>query len=136
VKALQWKNIDHDKIRFTQAKTKNTSSAANLTVDLNQTALNMIGKRGKPDERVFKLPSSTACNKDLKTWVKDAKIEKHITWHCARHSIAVNLLDNGTDVKTVASILGHSGLKQIDKYLRVIDERKKQAVNRLPEIKL
>lgn len=136
VKALQWKNIDHDKIRFTQAKTKNTSSAANLTVDLNQTALNMIGKRGKPDERVFKLPSSTACNKDLKTWVKDAKIEKHITWHCARHSIAVNLLDNGTDVKTVASILGHSGLKQIDKYLRVIDERKKQAVNRLPEIEL
>ena len=136
VKALAWKNIDNDKIRFTQAKTKNTSSASNLTIDLNQTAFNMIGSRGKPDEKVFNLPSSTACNKDLKNWVKAAKIEKHITWHCARHSIAVNLLDNGTDVKTVASVLGHSGLKHVDKYLRVIDERKKQAVNRLPEIKI
>jgi integrase len=136
VKALTWKNIDNEKIRFTQAKTKNTSSAANLTIDLNKTALNMIGSRGKPDEIVFTLPSHTACLKDLKTWVKAAKIEKHITWHCARHSIAVNLLDNGTDVKTVASVLGHSGLAHVDKYLRVIDERKKQAVNRLPEIKI
>jgi integrase/recombinase XerD len=134
VKALAWKNIDNDKIRFTQAKTKNTSSASNLTVDLNQNAIKMIGSRGEPDELVFKLPSHTACNKDLKTWVKNAKIDKHITWHCARHSIAVNLLDNGTDVKTVASVLGHSGLAHVDKYLRVIDERKKQAVNRLPEI--
>ncbi len=136
VKALTWQNIDNDKIRFTQAKTKNTSSAANLTIDLNQNAIKMIGSRGKPDEPVFTLPSHTACLKDLKNWVEAAKIEKHITWHCARHSIAVNLLDNGTDVKTVASVLGHSGLAHVDKYLRVIDERKKQAVNRLPEINI
>ncbi len=136
VKTLAWKNIDNDKIRFTQAKTKNTSKAANLTIDLNQTALNMIGSRGKPDELVFTLPSHTGCTQSLKTWVKNSKIEKHITWHCARHSIAVNLLDNGTDVKTVASILGHSDLAMVDKYLRVIDERKKQAVNRLPNIQL
>ncbi len=136
VKALTWQNIDNEKIRFTQAKTKNTSKAANLTIDLNKTALNMISGRGKPDELVFTLPSHTACLKDLENWVKAAKIEKHITWHCARHSIAVNLLDNGTDVKTVASVLGHSGLAHVDKYLRVIDERKKQAVNRLVEISI
>lgn len=136
VNAIAWKNIDNDKIRFTQSKTRHSTSAANLTIDLNRTAINMIGERGKPDELVFNLPSHTACLKDLKTWVKDAKIEKHITWHCARHSLAVNLLDNGTDVKTVASVLGHSGLAHVDKYLRVIDERKKQAVNRLPEIQL
>jgi len=94
----------------------------------------MIGLRGKPDERVFSLPSHTGCLKSLREWSKKAGIEKHITWHCARHSLAVNLLDNGTDVKTVASVLGHSGLAHVDKYLRVIDERKKQAVNRLPEI--
>ena len=136
VKALAWKNIDNNKIRFTQAKTKHATGAANLTIDLNQTAINVIGTRGKPDELVFTLPSHTACLKDLKNWVSAAEIEKHITWHCARHSIAVNLLDNGTDVKTVASVLGHSGLAHVDKYLRVIDERKKQAVNRLPEIQL
>jgi len=136
VNGLTWKNIDNDKIRFTQAKTKNTSKASNLTIDLNKTALNMIGQRGKPDEMVFTLPSHTGCLKSLEAWKNKAGIEKHITWHCARHSMAVNLLDNGTDVKTVASVLGHSDLAHVDKYLRVIDERKKQAVNRLPELKI
>lgn len=136
VNTLKWKNIDNDKIRFTQAKTQNRSKAANITIDLNKSALNMIGQRGKPDDTVFNLPSHTGCLKSLKAWKEQAGIEKHITWHCARHSLAVNLLDNGTDVKTVASVLGHSGLAHVDKYLRVIDERKKQAVNRLPEITL
>jgi len=136
VKELTWKNIDGSKLRFTQAKTKTTSTASNLTIDLNRTALNMIGSKGNTDEKVFHLPSHTGCNESLKTWTKKAEITKHITWHCARHSIAVNLLDNGTDVKTVASVLGHSGLAHVDKYLRVIDERKKQAVNRLPEINI
>jgi len=136
VKELTWKNIDKDKLNFTQAKTKTTSSNATLTLDLNKSALNMIGQRGEPGDKVFTLPSHTACLKLLETWKNRAGIEKHITWHCARHSIAVNLLDNGTDVKTVASVLGHSGLAHVDKYLRVIDERKKQAVNRLPEIEL
>lgn len=137
VKALRWKNIDGSKLRFIQSKTKDTSSAANLTLDLNKTAMALIGPQGEPSAHVFKLPSHTACNDVLKAWVKRAEIPKHITWHCARHSLAVNLLDKeggNADVKTVASILGHSGLNQIDKYLRIIDERKKQALNNLPEI--
>jgi len=138
VKELKWRNIDIKKARmqYIQAKTRHTSKVANHTLDLNPTALNLIGRKGNPDEKVFTLPSHTGSNQSLKTWLKNAKIEKHITWHCARHSIAVNLLDSGTDVKTVAGILGHSGLAHVDKYLRVIDERKKQAVNRLPEIEM
>jgi len=136
VKALQWKNIDlnENKINYVQSKTRHTSKVANHTLDLNQTARAMVGSKGKPDELVFTLPSHTGCLQSLKTWKNKAGIEKHITWHVARHSIAVNLLSSGTDVKTVAGILGHSGLAHVDKYLRVIDERKKQAVNRLPEI--
>jgi len=138
VKALRWSNIDfkENKIHYIQAKTRHISKTANHTLDLNPTALNMIGKKGNPDELVFTLPSHTGCLHSLNKWAKNAGIEKHITWHCARHSIAVNLLTNGTDVKTVAGILGHSGLAHVDKYLRVIDELKKQAINRLPEIKI
>ncbi len=138
VDKLKWSNIDIKaaRLQYIQAKTRHTSKTANHILDLNTTALKLLGKKGKPDEKVFILPSHTGSNQSLKTWVKNAEIEKHITWHCARHSIAVNLLDSGTDVKTVAGILGHSGLAHVDKYLRVIDERKKQAVNRLPEIKI
>ena len=136
VTELRWSNIDKNKLRYTQQKVINTSQAAINNIDLNITALRAIGQRGQPNEKIFNLPSHAGCLKSLEKWVKEAKIDKHITWHSARHSIAVNLLDNGTDVKTVASVLGHSGLAQVDKYLRVIDERKKQAVNRLPEIEI
>ena len=135
---LTWSNINikEARVSYVQAKTRHSSKVADHVVDLNSNALQMIGKKGKPDERVFNLPSYTACLKNLKSWAKNAEVEKHLTWHVARHTIAVNLLSQKTDVKTTAGILGHSGLNHINTYLRVVDELKKQAVNRLPEIKI
>lgn len=52
-----------------------------------------------------------------------------------RHSFAVNLLGEcHTDIKTVASLLGHSGLKHTEKYTRAVDSLKEKAVNALPEL--
>lgn len=67
-------------------------------------------------------------------WVKRAEIDKHITWHCARHSFAVNILNNGANIKTVASLLGHSDLKNTEKYTRAIDKLKEDAINSLPTL--
>lgn len=59
-----------------------------------------------------------------------------ITFHCARHSFAVNILNNGANIKTVASLLGHSGLKHTEKYTRAVDSLKEAAINSLPKLKL
>ncbi len=72
----------------------------------------------------------------MKRWVKRAGIDKHISWHCVRHSFAVNILNNGTNIKTVTSLLGHSGLKHREKYTRTVDKLKEEAINSLPESKL
>ena len=68
------------------------------------------------------------CVKSVKRWVISAGINKHITWHCARHSFAVNILNNGANIKTVASLLGHSGLKHTEKYTRAVDSLKTEAI--------
>lgn len=132
VKALQYKDIDFasGKMTIDQLKTGKTA-----IVDLNTTALKMVGEPGKAAEFVFELPSSEGSNKTLQAWVNRAGIDKQITWHCARHSFAVNLLTSPErpDIKTVSSTLGHSSLKHTEKYTRVIDELKKKAVNALPE---
>ena len=56
-------------------------------------------------------------------------------FHCLRHSFAVNILNNGANIKTVASLLGHSGLKYTEKYTRAVDKLKEEAINSLPELK-
>lgn len=54
--------------------------------------------------------------------------------HLARHSFAVNLLNAGTDIKTVSSLLGHASIKMTEKYLHVIDQRKQKAINKLGKV--
>ena len=138
VKDLTYSNVDYSNklLKFEQAKTKGHSSASSVVIPLNDGLLNLIGDptEGK-DSLIFPLPSHTMCLKALSHWVKRANIDKHITWHCARHSFAVNILNNGANIKTVASLLGHSGLRHTEKYTRAVDSLKQEAINSLPELK-
>lgn len=56
--------------------------------------------------------------------------------HCGRHSFAVNILNNGANIKTVSSLLGHSSLQMTEKYMHAIDKLKEDAINSLPDIEL
>ena len=137
VKDLTFANVDYANrlLKFEQAKTKGHSSASNVVIPLNDGLLGLIGK-GQRNELIFPLPSHTMCLKALRHWVARAGIDKHITWHCARHSFAVNILNNGANIKTVASLLGHSGLKHTEKYTRAVDSLKEAAINSLPGLEI
>ena len=137
VKDLTYANVDFSNriLQFEQSKTKGRSSASGVVIPLNSSLLGLIGE-GKRDQLIFPLPSHNMCLKALRHWTKRAGIEKHITWHCARHSFAVNILNNGANIKTVASLLGHSGLSQTEKYTRAVDSLKEAAINSLPELEI
>ncbi len=137
VKDLTYSNVDfaNKLLRFEQSKTKGHSSASNVAIPLNDGLLNLIGE-GDRGDLIFPLPSHTMCLKALRHWVSRAGIDKHITWHCARHSFAVNILNNGANIKTVASLLGHSGLKHTEKYTRAVDSLKQDAINSLPKLNI
>lgn len=139
VKDLTYSNVDFSNrlLKFEQAKTKGHSSASSVVIPLSDGVLELIGKpsvEGNRDELIFPLPSHTMCLKALRHWCKRAGIDKHITWHCARHSFAVNILNNGANIKTVAALLGHSGLKHTEKYTRAVDALKQDAINSLSEL--
>ena len=139
VKDLTFENVDfaNKRLNFEQSKTKGHSTSSSVIIPLNEGILKLIGEPQQPDNRtelIFPLPSYEMCLKALKRWVKRAGINKHISWHCARHSFAVNILNNGANIKTVASLLGHSGLKHTEKYTRAVDSLKQEAINSLPEL--
>ena len=139
VKDLTYKNVDYTNrlLKFEQNKTKGHSAHSGVIIPLNDGLLSLIGEAPKDlNSSIFNLPSYESCSKSVKRWVKRAGINKHISWHCARHSFAVNILNNGANIKTVASLLGHSGLKHTEKYTRAVDKLKSEAINSLPELKL
>ena len=141
VKDLTYKNIDYSNklLKFEQNKTKGHSANSGVVIPLNEGLLSIVGEpptNGNKDTLIFNLPSYESCCKSVKRWVKRAGIDKHISWHCARHSFAVNILNNGANIKTVASLLGHSGLKHTEKYTRAVDKLKEEAINSLPELKI
>ena len=141
VKDLTFANVDYSNklLKFEQNKTKGHSASSGVVIPLNDDLLRLIGNPETPndrDENIFKLPSYESCSKSMKRWVKRSGINKKISWHCARHSFAVNILNNGANIKTVASLLGHSGLKHTEKYTRAIDSLKQDAINSLPKLNL
>lgn len=138
VKDLTYANVDYSNklLKFEQSKTKAHSAASGVVIPLNDGLLYLIGqpKDGNRNQIIFPLPSHTMCLKALRHWVARAGIQKHITWHCARHSCGTNLLSNGANIKTVASILGHSGLAHTEKYTRAVDSLKQAAIDSMPPL--
>ena len=136
IKALTYKNIDYSNriLTFEQCKTKNKSCKSVVHIPLRKDIISIIEPPKERDEHVFNLPSHPTCMKVLKQWTTAAGIEKHITWHCARHTFATNILQKGADIRVVADLLGHSSLKYVEIYTRVIDSRKAAAINSMPPL--
>lgn len=139
VKKLTYRNVDYKAktLKFTQSKTEEHSSHSQVIIPLNDSLIALIGSLPEgqsPDTLIFNLPSRTSCLNGLKTWVRMAGINKNISWHCGRHSFAVNTLTEGANIKTVSTLLGHSSISVTEQYLHVVDSQKVEAINSLGEI--
>lgn len=129
VKALQWKHVKANRIEIIQQKTK-----VSVEVNLNEDAIKLLGEYKNINDFVFLLPSHTGCAKILRNWVAKAQIDKHITWHCGRHTFGTNLITHGVDLLTTSKLLGHTSLKYTTLYTRFSDKLGREGINKLPNI--
>lgn len=135
VKALQWKNIQNNVMKIEQAKTKDKAKdGGKVEVTLNATAVKLLGTPQDKESFVFKLPSHNATIKNLENWAKRAGVEKHITFHCARHTFGTLLAYYESDILTISKLLGHTSLKHTAKYIRTSNEMKQKAVDSIPDL--
>lgn len=131
---LRWDEVTemggNPRIVFTQKKTGGLEY-----LDLNRQAAGLMGERGKSDGPVFPgLMAEQQARINVAAWVRSAGIDKHITFHCARHTFAVMMLDLGVDLYTVSKLLGHRSIETTQIYAKILDKNKQAAVNRIPDI--
>lgn len=117
------------RIFFRQKKTGGREYA-----DIPAEAAALMGERADDSVHLFTLPSNVVISAALREWVRAAGINKRITFHCARHTFAVMMLDLGTDIYTVSKLLGHRNLTTTQIYAKVLDKNKQAAVSRIPSI--
>ena len=113
-------------IEHRQVKTKKT-----VTIPLSEEALRWMPKQVDGIDRVFhelKVSTSTV-EVILKEWMKDCKIDKHITYHCSRHTAATTLLTLGANLYVVSKLMGHSSIQMTEVYAKIVDQKKVETMN-------
>ncbi len=117
-----------------QVETVQQKTQEAVYLPLSDNAADQLPPRGESGDFVFKLPAHTCIASTLTRWAAAASIEKHVTFHTARHTCATLLLTFGADLYTVSKLLGHSDVKTTQVYAKFVDEKKRQAVDLVPHI--
>ncbi|MDO4229606.1 MAG: site-specific integrase [Capnocytophaga sp.] len=136
INTLVWSEVrdegEFSKVNFRQEKTDGVEY-----LYISKQARELLGDRLSPNDRVFiGLKYSAYMNVELQRWVVSAGITKQITFHCARHTNAVLLLENGADIYTVSKRLGHSEIRTTAIYAKMVDKKNKEAAGLIPELML
>lgn len=131
---LRWGEVqqqgDFLRIVFRQQKTKGLEY-----LDITPQAREVMGERQGASDLVFGyILTKDYTNNVIRRWVLRAGIDKKITFHCARHTFAIMMLDIGTDIYTVSKLLGHRELRTTQIYAKVLDKNKQKAVANIPQL--
>ncbi|MEZ0538948.1 tyrosine-type recombinase/integrase [Fibrella arboris] len=131
VAALTWQQI-HKTAEGYSIRLRIQKTQRSETIPISDEARALLGEEGVAADRIFpRLNYTVYLNNLLKMWVKEAGIDRKITFHCFRHTFATLQLLAGTDIYTVSKLLSHKNLSTTQIYAKVVDQTKRDAVNRL-----
>ena len=78
---------------------------------------------GRTSLSLFPIPPNSVCNLRLKEIAKSCGIDRHLTFHCFRHSFATLALTKGVPIESVSRMLGHTKITTTQIYAKITHEK-------------
>ena len=125
--ALRWENIHHDRGRkaYIRFRIKKTSTWIQLPLSLP--AIRVLGE-SKSEGKIFPMITESILTIHIPRWLRKARIRKHITFHSFRHTFAMQLLDKGVDIYTIAALLGHKQVSSTQNNAKMSSKKMVEAI--------
>ena len=132
IRNLTWGNVRHDSANETTLHLKIKKTGEQLILPISAEARELLGESGRATEQVFKdLKYDWRTNDHIEQWTKAAGIARRVTFHAFRRSYATGLITGGVDLYTVQKMLGHGDIRQTQIYAHLVDEKKREAANKI-----
>ena len=127
------KDIDSKRMVVIIKQSKGNKDRLSLLSENILEDLRTYYKAWRPKNYLFEGPngqaySASSVNRIVQKAAQKAKVQKKITAHSLRHSFATHLLENGTNLRYIQRLLGHSSSQTTEIYTHV-------ATNHLQTIK-
>ena len=138
---LKVKDIDSDRMQIRISQSKGKKDRYTLLSKKTLISLRLYFKEFKPKEWLFEGEgggqySDRSIQNILKSAVQKAGIKKRITVHTLRHSFATHLLESGTDLRYIQSLLGHTSSKTTEIYTHITTKGFDQIKNPMDKLEI
>ena len=101
-----------------------------VIIPLSEEAKRWLPKPKGREIPFFDIPTTqTVIGRALRKWAEAAGIDKHISFHCSRHTFGTMMLTLGADLYTTSKLMGHTNVQTTEIYAKIVDKKKVAAVS-------
>lgn len=129
IENLTWDKIELGSDGGYWIRIKTIKTGTEATLPISNEALELCGPLG--EGKVFKGLKRSMIQVPLRRWIIDAQIEKHITFHCFRHTYATLQVAAGTDIYTVSKMLTHRNVSTTQIYADLVSAKKRETTGKI-----
>lgn len=138
---LKIKDIDSQRMQIRIVQSKGKKDRYTLLGNKTLEALRSYFLQYKPKEWIFEgnkgeQYSTSSIKAILKAALNKTNIKKRVTVHTLRHSFATHLLEAGTDLRYIQSLLGHESSKTTEVYTHITTKGFDQIKNPLDKLEI